>query len=124
MDAAALGRSGWSRPEPESVIGFVILFLLFTLAGYVIHAHIRAGRLHWLATGIVGLCFTVAIGFGFAIGLWVVDRAGLYEPYAIPPRGIAEQDRSDRVILPNGAEMEPTFTVERPLMEPTHAPEG
>lgn len=106
-----LGRSGWARPESESVIGFAILFLLFTLAGYVIHAHIRAGRTHWLKTGIVGLCFTIAILYGFAVGLWVVDRVGIYEPYATDLRPISET-KTNGVLLPNGAELEPTFAPE------------
>jgi len=116
-----IAQSGWSRPEPESVIGFAVLFLLFTLAGYVVHAHLRAGRLHWLKTGIVGLCFTIAILYGFAVGLWVVDRLGLYDPYAVTPEWAVERERTDRIILPNGAELEPTFAP-----EPTrvHQPTG
>ena len=89
------GTSGWMRPESESVIGFAIFFLLFTLAGYVVHAHIRAGTVHWLKTGIVGLFFTIAILYGFAVGLWVVDRVGIYAPYAVAPQPVIERHRSD-----------------------------
>ena len=116
-----LGRSGWDRPEPESVIGFTVLFLLFGLAGYVVHSHVRAGRLHWLKTGIVGLSFTIAILCGFAVGLWVLDRLGLYDPYASDPRPLARDTGDGRVVLPDGAEPEPTFTVEQPSREPTLA---
>ncbi|MGC4191043.1 MAG: hypothetical protein QM589_07750 [Thermomicrobiales bacterium] len=111
-----IAKSGWARPESESVIGFAILFLLFTFAGYAIHAHIRAGRLDWLKTGIVGLLFTIAILYGFAVGLW--------DPYASGPQPTASRQDREHIILPNGAELEPTFTIERPSLEPTHAPEG
>jgi len=114
--------SGWVRPESESVIGFIVLFLLFTFAGYAIHAHIRAGRLHWLKTGVVGLLFTVAICYGFAAGLWVADRLGISDPYAADLRPVGEAGSSGRIFLPSGAELEPTFTIERPSLEPTRAP--
>ncbi|MGB3329130.1 MAG: hypothetical protein WBA46_09270 [Thermomicrobiales bacterium] len=103
-----VATSGWIRPQPESVVGFAILFLLFVLSGYVVHAHIRARRLHWLKTGIVGLLFTIAIGYGFATGLWLVDRVGLYAPYAS-----RERDAS-----PGAPDREPPFTVEQPALEP------
>ncbi|MGN6033159.1 MAG: hypothetical protein ACTHQE_16015 [Thermomicrobiales bacterium] len=112
-----IATSGWSRPEPESVLGFAVCFLLFTLAGYVVHSHIRMRRLDALKTGFVGLLFTIAILYGFAVGLWVVDRVGLYHPYATTPQWAVEREDADRVFLPNGAELEPTFAPEptRPL---------
>jgi len=115
------GTSGWSRPNPESIIGFVVLFLLFTLAGYAIHSHIRAGRVSQRAIGIVGLCFTVAMLFGFAIGLWVLDRTGLAEPYASPPVWVVRDDPDCRIASwsepHTGCDTSPTI---HPAQTPTH----
>jgi len=111
-----VAQSGWTRPDSWSVIGFAILFVLFTLAGYVVLSHIRIGRLDALKTGFVGLCFTIAILYGFAVGLWVVDRIGLFHPYAVAPQGVAEYREPDRVLLPNGADQDPTFAP-----QPAHA---
>lgn len=75
---STVGKSGWVRPESMHVLGFAILFLLFTLGGLAVWRHRRRFMRGPMAT----VLFLIAICYGFAVGLWVVDAIGIYEPYA------------------------------------------
>jgi len=71
----------WSRPDPDSVIGFLLLFALYTLGGLAIWHHRRI----FMRGPMASVLFLIAIGYGFAVSLWVVDRIGIYEPYSVAP---------------------------------------
>lgn len=73
-----IGKSGWVRPESMHVLGFAILCLLFTLGGLAVWRHRRRFMRGPMAT----VLFLIAICYGFAVGSWVVDAIGIYEPYA------------------------------------------
>jgi hypothetical protein len=88
-----LMASGWVRPQPDSVFGFLILFVLFTLGGLAIWHHRRLFMRGPMAT----VLFLIAIGYGFALGLWVVDYVGIHEPYGtVPVRQIRRDSQFDQ----------------------------
>ncbi|MGB3307128.1 MAG: hypothetical protein WBA63_13145 [Thermomicrobiales bacterium] len=99
-----IDKSGWVRPESMHVLGFAILCLLFTLGGLAVWRHRRRFMHGPMAT----VLFLIAICYGFAVGLWVVDAIGIYEPYAseTPVKGQSV----------TGTTTKRPFPTERPLL--------
>ena len=76
-----IASGNWVRPEWLSIVGFLLMFLLYTLGGLAIWHH----RRNFMRGPMAIILFLIAIGYGFAVSLWIVDRLGVYEPYSQAP---------------------------------------
>lgn len=94
------------RPSTQTVVLCAVMFLFCVVSGYLF----RWQRQPILST----ILLLVAIPWGFAATLFVLDQVGIMDPYADPnPSRIIVQDESN------------TMPVESPVMEqwrPTEPP--
>ncbi|MGI8406434.1 MAG: hypothetical protein ACR2OE_17015 [Thermomicrobiales bacterium] len=60
-----LASGSWVRPEPLSIIGFALMFLLYALGGLAIWHHRRL----FIRGPMTIVVFLIAIGYGFAVSL-------------------------------------------------------
>ena len=90
--APILAAGNWNRPESLSIIGFALMFLLYTLGGLAIWHHRRI----FMRGPMAIIVFLIAICYSFAVSLWVIDRLGIYEPYSQPPPPVHTEVQVDK----------------------------